>query len=156
MSEAGSTDTSLSRRWPLSSTRAFTCRHGTAVARFSAAGIVTPGPALIQVVARVLSGDLDGGDAALTDAASLGEETGASEIVAQALGEQALVAIAHGEWDRAEVLAGQALTVVPKPGSRKAMSRLLSTRCKPARSFTGEKSHPPARRWSARSEGGRC
>ena len=105
--------------------RAFACRHGIAqmladaddaVARFSAAGIVTPGPALIQGVARVLSGDLDGGAAALTDAASLGEETGAPEIVAQALGEQALVAIAHGEWDRAEVLAGQARTVVHQAG----------------------------------------
>jgi LuxR family transcriptional regulator, maltose regulon positive regulatory protein len=105
--------------------RAFACRHGIArmladaddaVASFSAAGIVTPGPALIQGVARVLSGDLDGGDAALTEAASLGEETGAPEIVAQALGEQALVAMAHGEWDRAEVLAGQARTVVGQAG----------------------------------------
>ena len=105
--------------------RAFACRHGIAqmladaddaVARFSAAGIVTPGPALIQGVARVLSGDLDGGNAALTDAASLGEETGAPEIVAQALGEQALVAIALGEWDRAEALAGQARTVVRQAG----------------------------------------
>ena len=50
-----------------------------AARRFAAASIVTPAPAFLQGVARILSGDLDGGDASLEDAVSVGEEIGAHE-----------------------------------------------------------------------------
>src|SRR5579863_5294725 len=56
--------------------RAFVCRHGIkrmladadeAARTSQEAGIVTAAPALHQGIARLLAGDLDGGDAALAD-----------------------------------------------------------------------------------------
>jgi LuxR family transcriptional regulator, maltose regulon positive regulatory protein len=97
--------------------RAVLCRRGVeqmradadeAVRRFAAHGIVAPTPALTQGIARVLSGDLDGGDASLQDAVSIGEEVGAHETLPIALCERSLVAMTRGEWDRAEILAEQA------------------------------------------------
>ena len=105
--------------------RAFLCRSGVeqmsadadeAVRRFAAESFVTPAPAFLQGIARVLCGDLDGGDAALEDGISVGEEVGAHEDVALALCERSLVAIARGDWDRAEVLAGQAAAVLRRAG----------------------------------------
>jgi LuxR family transcriptional regulator, maltose regulon positive regulatory protein len=97
--------------------RAILCRHGLkqmredadeAVRRFATESFVTSAPALMQGVARVLSGDLDGGDAALEDAASVAQKVGADEDLALALGERALVAFERGEWDRAEIVSNQA------------------------------------------------
>jgi LuxR family maltose regulon positive regulatory protein len=97
--------------------RAIICRHGLkqmrddadeAVARFATESFVTSAPALMQGTARVLSGDLDGGDAALEDAASVAEKIGSYEDLVLALCERALVALERSEWDRAEVLAGEA------------------------------------------------
>ena len=60
--------------------RALLCRRGVsrmladaeqAARGFAAQGIVTPGPALLQGIARVLSGDLDDGDAWRDDDLSL-------------------------------------------------------------------------------------
>ncbi len=51
---------------------------------FPAAGIMTSAPALLQGIARILSGDLDGADAALADAARRGEQIGTLDIVAEA------------------------------------------------------------------------
>jgi LuxR family maltose regulon positive regulatory protein len=105
--------------------RAFLCRRGAvqmradadeAVRRFAAQSFVTPAPAILQGIARVLSGDLDGGDACLEDGVSLGEEVGAHEDVALALCERSLVAMARDDWGRAEVLAGQAGTVLRRAG----------------------------------------
>ncbi|HEY6278408.1 MAG TPA: AAA family ATPase [Streptosporangiaceae bacterium] len=105
--------------------RAFLCRRGAeqmradadeAVRRFAAGNIVTPGPALLQGIARVLSGDLDGGDASLEDAVSIGEDTGAHEILAAALTERSLLAMARSDWGRAEVLAGQARIALRRAG----------------------------------------
>jgi LuxR family transcriptional regulator, maltose regulon positive regulatory protein len=105
--------------------RAIMCRHGVeqmcadadeAVQRFAAANIVAPVPALLQGIARVLSGDLEGGDAALEDAVSTGEETSAHETLAEALAERSLVAMAQGEWNRAEVLADRASSVCAGAG----------------------------------------
>jgi LuxR family maltose regulon positive regulatory protein len=97
--------------------RAFFCRHGVermradadeAVARFAAESFASPTPALTQGIARVLSGDLGGGDAALEDAASLGEKLGSPEDVVMASFERSLMAMARGGWDQAEVFADQA------------------------------------------------
>ncbi len=63
-----------------------------------------------------LCGDLDGGDASLEDGVSIGEEAGAHEDVAIALCERSLVAMAGGEWGRAEVLADQAGEVLRRAG----------------------------------------
>ena len=77
---------------------------------------MTPAPAFLQGIARILCGDIDGGDASLEDAVSIGEEADAHEDLAIALCERSLVAMARGEWDRAEVLAGQARTVLRRAG----------------------------------------
>ena len=73
---------------------------------------MTPAPALLQGIARILRGDLDGGDLSLQDAVSVGEKTGAPDDLAVALCEQSLVAMARSQWDRAEVLAERAGTVL--------------------------------------------
>ncbi len=101
--------------------RAILCRRGTeqmradadeAVRRFAAGSFVTPAPALMQGLARVMSGDLDGGAASLEDAVSVGEVTGAPEDLALALCERSLVAMADSQWDRAEALAERARAVL--------------------------------------------
>jgi len=101
--------------------KAFLCRRGArqmgadaaAAAEMMAAGHITsPGPALLQGVARLLSGDLDGSDASLTDAVRLGEDTGSLELAATALSERSLVAVAHRQWPRAEAFAGEAHTTL--------------------------------------------
>jgi LuxR family maltose regulon positive regulatory protein len=101
--------------------RAFLCRRGAeqmradadeAVRRFAAESFLTPAPALLQGIARVLCGDLDGGDESLKQAASVGEEVGAHEDRAIALCERSVLAIAGRDWDQAEALADQARTVL--------------------------------------------
>src|SRR5450755_4744030 len=105
--------------------RAFLCRQGPermradadeAVRRFAAQSFVTPAPAILQGIARILCGDLDGGDTSLEDGFRVGEEVGAHEDCALALCERSLVAMARGEWDRAEVLADQARAVLRRAG----------------------------------------
>jgi LuxR family maltose regulon positive regulatory protein len=105
--------------------RAILCRRGAeqmradadeAMRRFAAASSVTPAPALYQGIARVLSGDLDGGDASLQDAASIAERAGSPQILAIALVERSLVAMARNEWDAAEALAGQARAALRQAG----------------------------------------
>ena len=105
--------------------RALMCRRGLeqicadadeAMRRCAAERIVTPAPALYQGLARVLSGDLDGGDASFEAAISAGEEVGAHETLAVTLCERSLIAMARGQWDEAEALAGQARAVLRRAG----------------------------------------
>ena len=109
--------------------RAILCRHGAeqmqadadeAVRRFAARSFVTPTPALLQGIARILGGDLDGGDLSLEDAVSVGEEAGSPDHLAIALCEQALLAMARSQWDRAEVLAGRARAVLRRAGTEES------------------------------------
>jgi LuxR family maltose regulon positive regulatory protein len=87
-----------------------------AVRRCAAESIVTPAPALYQGLARVLSGDLAGGDTSFEDAVSAGEQAGAHETLAVTLSERSLVAMAHGQWSRAGAFADQASTVLHRAG----------------------------------------
>jgi LuxR family maltose regulon positive regulatory protein len=105
--------------------RAFLCRRGAeqmradadeAVRRFAAESFVSPGTAILQGIARVLCGDLDGGDASLEDGVRVGEEVGAHEDVALALCERSLLAMAGSDWGQAEVLAGHAGAVLRRAG----------------------------------------
>jgi LuxR family transcriptional regulator, maltose regulon positive regulatory protein len=105
--------------------RAILCRRGTeqmradadeAVRGFAAGSFVTPAPALLQGIARILCGDLDGGDLSLEDAVSVGEVTGAPDDLALALCERSLVAMARNQWDRAEALAERARAVLRRAG----------------------------------------
>ena len=105
--------------------RTLLCRRGAkqmladadeAVRRFAAESFVTPAPALLRGIARVLCGDLNGGDLSLEDAVNVGEVTGAPDDLALALCERSLVAMARSQWDQAEVLADQARTVLRRAG----------------------------------------
>ena len=105
--------------------RALMCRRGIeqvradadeAVRRCAEQGIVTPAPALYQGLARVLSGDLDGGDASFEAAIGPGEQAGVHETLAVTLCERSLVAMARNQWGRAEALADQARTVLHQAG----------------------------------------
>jgi LuxR family transcriptional regulator, maltose regulon positive regulatory protein len=105
--------------------RAQLCRHGVeqmradaneTARRCAAAGIQAPGALLLQGFGCVLSGDLDRGDAFFQAAATGAEEVSAHEVLADALAERSLVAMARGEWGRAEVLAGQAGTGLRRAG----------------------------------------
>ena len=105
--------------------RAVLCQHGVKQMRadadeaarlFAAESVPEPAAALMQGIARVVSGDLDGGDASLEEAASVAEVTGAPDVAAVALCERSLVAMARGEWGRAQVLAGRARTVLRQAG----------------------------------------
>jgi LuxR family transcriptional regulator, maltose regulon positive regulatory protein len=117
--------------------RAVLCRHGVeqmradadeAARRSAATGILAPGAALMQGIACLLSGDLDGSDAFFREAASVGEEVGSYETRAQALGERALVAMARGDWSRAEALAGQAGTCQRQAGIEDAVVSAVQAR----------------------------
>ena len=105
--------------------RTFLCRGGAeqmradadeAVLRFAAQSFVTPAPVFLQGIARILCGDLDGGDAALEDGIRVAEEAGAHEDRALSLCERSLVAMARSDWDRAEIMAGQADTALRGAG----------------------------------------
>jgi LuxR family transcriptional regulator, maltose regulon positive regulatory protein len=105
--------------------RATMCRHGIsqmradadeAVLKAAAANITTPGPALCQGIARALSGDLDGGDAWLEEAARVASQCGSVQFQAEALSERSLLMTARGNWSRAEVLADQADTATRRAG----------------------------------------
>ena len=105
--------------------RASLCRRGVeqmrvdadeAVRKFAAGNLVRPVATLLQGLARILCGDLDGGDASLVDAVSVAEEIGGQEVLADALCERSLVAMARHQWDRAETLARRARTVLHRAG----------------------------------------
>jgi len=105
--------------------RAILCRRGAermradageAVRMFAAGSFVTPAPALLQGIARILCSDLDGGESSLEDAVSIGEKANAPDDLAIALCEQSLVAMARSQWDRAEAFADRARTVLCRAG----------------------------------------
>jgi LuxR family maltose regulon positive regulatory protein len=96
-----------------------------AVRRFAAGSFLTPTPALMQGIARVLCGDPDGGDVCLEDAVSVGEQVGSTDDVVVGLCERSLLAMACSEWDRAEVLAGQARTVLRRAGIEESFATPL-------------------------------
>jgi len=89
-----------------------------AVHRYAAAGMVAAAVPNAQGVARVLCGDLDGGDAFLEDAVSLSDH-GAPDVVVRALAQRALVAMERHQWDQAEALASQARSVLDRAGIEK-------------------------------------
>ena len=68
-----------------------------AVRRFAAEGIMAPIAALCQGLARILSGDLNGGGASFQDAVIIATEADAPEGLAEALSERSLLAMARGE-----------------------------------------------------------
>jgi LuxR family transcriptional regulator, maltose regulon positive regulatory protein len=90
-----------------------------AVRRFAAGSFVTPAPTLLQGIARILCGDLDGGDLSLEDAVSVGEEADAPDDLAIALCERSLVAMARSQWDGPGSSPDEHAPFFAGPGSRK-------------------------------------
>jgi LuxR family maltose regulon positive regulatory protein len=123
----------VSRAWA-TLLRAYFCRHGIEQMRadadeaarlFAAAdGVMIPLSALLQGIARVLSGDLDSGDAHLKDSVAAGEKDGGPHL-AIALAERSLLATARGQWGQAGVLAGQARTVLRLAGIEESIATPL-------------------------------
>jgi len=106
--------------------RAMLCRGGIeqmradadeAVRRFAEIGFATPKPALVRGIARVLSGDLDGGEASLEEAITAGAEIAAPDVLADILCERSLVAMARNQWSQAEAFAGQSRTALRRAGT---------------------------------------
>ena len=117
--------------------RAILCRRGVeqmradadeAVRRSAAENIMRAVANLVQGVARVLSGDPDGGDASLEDAVGAAEQIGAHEVHAEALCERALLAMARGEWSRAEAFATQAPAILQRAGKDSLLVRAVQAR----------------------------
>ena len=105
--------------------RAWLCRHGVeqmhadadeAARQFAAAGMVRPMTGLLQGIAHILSGDLDRADVVLDETVRAGQETGMPDVIAQLLCERSLVAMARGQWNQAEALAGQARSLLEEVG----------------------------------------
>jgi LuxR family maltose regulon positive regulatory protein len=110
--------------------RAYRCPGGVeqmrgdaddAVRHWAAANFVGPGAAALQGVARVLCGALDGGDAFLQDTVSIflqdaARKAGGPDVLAYALSELSLVAIARNQWSR-EALAIEAAAVLRRAGT---------------------------------------
>ena len=86
---------------------------------------MTPAPALYQGLARVLSGDLDGGDASFEAAVSAGEQAGAHETLAVTLCERSLVAMTRGQWSQARAFADQARTALRRAGIDESYAKPL-------------------------------
>jgi len=104
--------------------RALLCRRGIeqmradadeTARRFAATNIAMPAAAYLQGIARVLGGDLDSGDAFFEDVISIGESV-APDVLAGALSERSLVAMARGHWDQGEALATDAAAVRRRAG----------------------------------------
>jgi LuxR family maltose regulon positive regulatory protein len=100
------------------------CRHGVeqmradaddATRKFAAANFEAPATVLLQGIARVLCGDLDGGDAFLQETISIREI--APDTLANALSQRSLVAIARSQWSLAEALATEAAAVLRRAGT---------------------------------------
>jgi LuxR family transcriptional regulator, maltose regulon positive regulatory protein len=105
--------------------RTILCRHGAGqmdtdadetAHRFTALGAMLPVIPLLRGLARILAGDPDSGDAYFEDAVSIGQERGVPEVRAIARCERALLAMARGQWDRAETFAVQAREVMRTAG----------------------------------------
>jgi LuxR family maltose regulon positive regulatory protein len=105
-------------------TRAFVCRHGVEQMRVDAdeaaqvlpaQHVMIPLTGLLQGVARVLSGDLESGDAFLEDSVAAGEDfSGPHHPIAVA--ERSLLAIKRADWDQAALLAHEARTLLRDSG----------------------------------------
>ena len=116
--------------------RAVLCRHGVeqmradadeAARNFAVAGMMLPVVGLYRGIAQMLGGDLDGGDAYFEQAVGSGD-VGAPDVLAAALSHRSLLAIARGEWGRAEAFAEQARSIIGESGIENSfMMSFIST-----------------------------
>jgi LuxR family transcriptional regulator, maltose regulon positive regulatory protein len=134
--------------------RAISCRRGAeqmradadeAARKFAAANFVPGVTPLLQGTARVLCGDLDGGDAFFSDALGLEEERGAPDIKAVTLCERSLVAMARNQWDQAGAFASRARAHLRQAGIEDSYAAALTSAVQ-ARTALHRGNIPEARR----------
>jgi LuxR family maltose regulon positive regulatory protein len=110
---------------PLATLRAAICDHGAERMRQDAELAMEllppssrwrPAALLLLAVARLLSGDPGGADAALAGAVEVAEDAGATVTASVALAEQAILAMDLEDWAGAEALAGRARATVAGAG----------------------------------------
>jgi LuxR family transcriptional regulator, maltose regulon positive regulatory protein len=103
------------------------CRHGIeqmradadeAPRRFAAAGLMPASVPMAQGLVRILSGDLDGGDACFEEVTTMGDQ-GPPDVIARAHCQRALVAMERHQWSRAEAFATEARSVLRRAGLEK-------------------------------------
>jgi DNA-binding CsgD family transcriptional regulator/anti-anti-sigma regulatory factor/anti-sigma regulatory factor (Ser/Thr protein kinase) len=101
--------------------RAVMCRHGVEQLRGDAelacklvpTGSLLRAPAVLLLgISYLLVGDLDRADGLLGEAVEVAEDTKAIDTAAVALAERAQLAIDRGEWDKAELLAEHARSLL--------------------------------------------
>jgi LuxR family maltose regulon positive regulatory protein len=116
--------------------RAISCRRGAeqmradadeAARKFAAANFVPGVTPLLQGTARVLCGDLDGGDAFFAEALSLEEERGSPDITALTLCERSLVAMARHQWNQAGAFASRAHAHLRQAGVEDSYAAALTS-----------------------------
>ena len=127
--------------------RAFLARHGVkqlradadeAARRLAAAGIVSLGAPMLRGIARVLCGDLDGGDRYFEESISCFEESisagegGAANVLADVLCQRSLVAMARNQWSQAEVFASRARSVLRRAGQQDTHAPLCAVQARVA------------------------
>jgi len=103
------------------------CRHGIeqmradadqAPRRFAAAGLTAASVPMAKGLVRILSGDLDGGDACFEEVIKMADQ-GPPDAIARAHCQRALVAMERHQWSRAEAFAKEALCVLRRAGLEK-------------------------------------
>ena len=114
-----------------------------AARKFAAANFVPAVTPLLQGTARVLCGDLDGGDAFFT--LSLEDERGAADITALALCERSLAAMARNQWNQAGALADHAHDRIRQGGVEDSYAAALASAVQ-ARTAVHRGDVPAARR----------
>ncbi|HEX5696699.1 MAG TPA: LuxR C-terminal-related transcriptional regulator [Acidimicrobiia bacterium] len=105
--------------------RALGARHGVeamildaveARETMAAGSFWIPAAFLVEGMAHLWNGDLDSADARLAEAVTLGHEAEAMLTISLGLAERASIAVARGEWDRADHLLSQSLRIIEDNG----------------------------------------
>ena len=123
---------------------------------FAAANIAAPIAALCQGLACIMSGDSGGGDTYFVDVVSASGDAIAPDVLAAALSERSLLAAVAEQWDRAEILAGQAATTLNRAGTEDSWVSALVCAAQARTLGTGERYRRYASSWSAPSGRGPC
>jgi LuxR family transcriptional regulator, maltose regulon positive regulatory protein len=105
--------------------RATLCHHGAgqmradadeAARKLAGAGIAVPAAPLVQAIARIADGDPGQAGSYLDQAASAAEDAGAQSVLALALCERSLLALARDDWGAGQSLAERAGLVLREAG----------------------------------------
>jgi LuxR family maltose regulon positive regulatory protein len=134
--------------------RAISCRRGAArmradadeaAQRFAGANFVVAVAPLLQGTARILCGDLDGGDAFFFNAENIEGEGQAPDILALTLCERSLVAMARNQWNDAQAFASRARARLRQAGIEDSYAAALMSAVQ-ARVAAHHRDVPAARR----------